>query len=372
MSIKIRQRLALFATLLAVVVITLGAYTRLKDAGLGCPDWPGCYGFLYVPHSAQDQQLAALRFPDSPIETHKGWPEMIHRYFASLLGLFILIQAASAFLVRRQQQKTPSDFSNLHASNLPSYWRLSLFLLLLVILQGLFGMWTVTLKLWPQVVSAHLLGGFTTLSLLFLLTLRLYASDKAPLKTPASMPMPPGFFYWTLLGLILVIVQIFLGAWTASNYAALACPDIPYCQNQWLPTMDFANGFNFLQSVGPNYLGGTLDNDARVAIHMTHRLGAILLTVYLSGLLFTLYRAASRTDGMKPLRMAIWWVLAALVLQIMLGISNVLWLFPLPIAVAHNAGGALLLVSVVYLNYRVYLLQNAGKSLNVSHEKGVL
>lgn len=151
-------RLALFATLLTVVVVLLGAYTRLTHAGLGCPDWPGCYGFLGVPMSEHKQAIAEARFPDAPVEVAKGWYEMIHRYFAGSLGLVILVIAVQA--VRRRAEPTQP-------------LKLPLAILALVILQGAFGMWTVTLQLWPQVVTAHLLGGFATLSLLTLLTLRL-------------------------------------------------------------------------------------------------------------------------------------------------------------------------------------------------------
>ncbi|GLH40853.1 COX15/CtaA family protein [Pseudomonas moraviensis] len=314
-------RLALFATLLALVVVLLGAYTRLTHAGLGCPDWPGCYGFISVPKSEAQLAHAELHFPDAPVEAHKGWNEMIHRYFAGTLGLLISVLAGRAWVNRRDPGQPV---------------KLPLFLLAVVIAQAAFGMWTVTLKLWPQVVTGHLLGGFATLSLLFLLTLRL--SGVLP-----ALTVPKRLQYWATAGLLLVIGQIALGGWVSSNYAAVACIDFPTCHGQWLPPADFANGFHLTQHIGPNYLGGQLDSDARTAIHLTHRIGALLVTVVLLGLAWQL-----KVVGMTRLAGL---VLIALAAQITLGISNVLFHLPLPVAVAHNAGGAALLLTLVLVNY---------------------
>jgi cytochrome c oxidase assembly protein subunit 15 len=214
--------------------------------------------------------------------------------------------------------------------------KLPLFLLAVVIAQAAFGMWTVTLKLWPQVVTGHLLGGFATLSLLFLLTLRL--SGVLP-----ALTVPKRLQYWATAGLLLVIGQIALGGWVSSNYAAVACIDFPTCHGQWLPPADFANGFHLTQHIGPNYLGGQLDSDARTAIHLTHRIGALLVTVVLLGLAWQL-----KVVGMTRLAGLL---LIALAAQITLGISNVLFHLPLPVAVAHNAGGAALLLTLVLVNY---------------------
>ncbi|MBS7662791.1 COX15/CtaA family protein [Pseudomonas lalucatii] len=319
-------RLALFATLLALLVVMLGAYTRLSHAGLGCPDWPGCYGFLGVPMSERSQALAAARFPEAPLEVAKGWYEMVHRYFAGGLGLVILALAVQA-LGRRGTPGQPC--------------KLPLLLLGLVLVQAAFGMWTVTLKLWPQVVTAHLLGGFATLSLLFLLTLRL-SGAVAPLSAaPAPLRGLAAF------ALLLVIGQVALGGWVSSNYAAVACVDLPTCHGQWWPAMDFANGFHLTQHIGPNYLGGQLDSDARTAIHMSHRLGAVLVGL-------TLLLLAWRLRAAGAARLAALLVLA-LGLQLTLGISNVLLHLPLAVAVAHNAGGAGLLLCLVLINYRLHL-----------------
>lgn len=324
-------RLALFATLLTVVVVLLGAYTRLTHAGLGCPDWPGCYGFLGVPMSEHKQAIAEARFPEAPVEVAKGWYEMIHRYFAGALGLVIL--AIAALSVRRRAESTQP-------------LKLPLAILALVILQGAFGMWTVTLQLWPQVVTAHLLGGFATLSLLTLLTLRL-SGRFAPLQLPGRLR--------TLAAacLLLVIGQITLGGWVSSNYAAVACVDLPTCHGEWWPAMDFGKGFHLTQHIGPNYLGGQLDSDARTAIHMSHRIGALLVTLALLALAWQLRTAKlPRLAGL---------LLLALALQVGLGISNVIFHLPLLVAVAHNAGGAALLLVMVLINYRLRAVSAAAR-----------
>lgn len=315
--------LAAVATVLALVVVLLGAYTRLTHAGLGCPDWPGCYGFIGVPQTDAQLAHAERHFPEAPVEAQKGWNEMVHRYFAGTLGLAILGLAVHA-LVRRGRDGQPL--------------RLPLVLLGVVITQAAFGMWTVTLKLWPQVVTAHLLGGFTTLALLFLLSLRL--SGALP-----ALGLPAGLRRLAAAALALVIGQIALGGWVSSNYAAVACVDLPTCHGQWWPAMDFANGFHLTQHIGPNYLGGQLDSDARTAIHMTHRLGALVVTLTLLALAWRL-----RGEGLGRLAGLLLTVLA---LQVGLGISNVLFHLPLPVAVAHNGGGALLLLTLVLVNYRV-------------------
>lgn len=330
-------RWSLLATLLAVVVIMLGAWTRLVDAGLGCPDWPGCYGFLTVPHDESRMAIANARFPDTPVDVAKGWPEMIHRYAAGTLGLVVFGLAAYGFRHRRE--------------GVPH--RLPLFIAAFILLQGAFGMWTVTLKLWPQVVALHLLGGFTTLSLLALLTLRLRGKqppDDAVARDNRVWDLGR-FRPWLYGGLALVIMQIALGAWTAANYAAVACTDLPTCQGEWWPTdMDFQHGFDVTQHVGPNYLGGQLTADGRVAIHVTHRLGAMIVLAYFTVFLALLWRRAKRT----PLARHGLLVAVVLAAQIALGLANVIFHIPLSVAVAHNAMGAGLLLSVINLLWRFH------------------
>lgn len=330
-STKPSHRLAMFATFFALCVVVLGAFTRLSDAGLGCPDWPGCYGFAIWPTTSEQIAQADALFPHAPFEHEKAWPEVVHRYFAGTLGLIIIGLTAIAWRYRRVPGQP---------------FKLPLFLLALVIAQGLFGMWTVTLRLWPQVVTTHLLGGFATFSLLWLLKLRLENRTWTPPADPRQ---------WHKLkplaktGLVLVICQIALGGWTSSNYAALACPDLPTCQGQWLPAMDFAHGFNVFQEIGPNYLGGQMEGAGRVAIHVTHRVGALVVMAWLALLLTQLYKHA----GGPQMRLQAHVILALLVIQVMLGVSNILGSLPLWVAVAHNAGGALLLASLVNLNYRL-------------------
>ncbi len=320
-------KLALAGVILAVGVIVLGAFTRLVDAGLGCPDWPGCYGHVLWPTDAEEIAAANAAYPDAPVELDKTWPEMVHRYLATGLGVLSIGIVAMAWRHRGEGQP----------------FKLPLFLLGFVILQGMFGMWTVTLKLWPQVVTAHLLGGFTTISLLWILTLRLNNSH-----WELDDGLRSRFKPLALAALLVVIAQITLGGWTTSNYAAVACPDLPTCQAQWVPPMDFASGFNIFQSVGPNYLGGIMTNEARVAIHMSHRIGAIITLLAVGWVCLQLWRS-----GSELLRTSARWVGGVLLLQFCLGLGNILFKFPLYMTVSHNAVGALLLLTLVTLNYRL-------------------
>jgi cytochrome c oxidase assembly protein subunit 15 len=340
-SRAIAKKLAFWATLaclLAVVVIMLGAWTRLVHAGLGCPDWPGCYGFLTVPQDETRIAIANARFPETPVDVSKGWPEMIHRYAAGTLGLLVFGLAIASVRKRR--------------AGLPV--KLPLFIAGFIVLQAAFGMWTVTLKLWPQVVALHLLGGFTTLSLLLLLTLRLRRrARESEAPRPAMAASLARLRPWLYGGLLLVIAQIALGAWTAANYAAVACTDLPTCQGQWWPEgMDFQHGFDITQHVGPNYLGGQLTSDGRVAIHVSHRLGAVLVLGYLAILLGLLWRQRAQSGLDKAIAL----VGGALVLQFCLGLTNVWLHIPLIVAVAHNAMGAGLLLSMVHLIWRHHQL----------------
>ncbi|WP_049722983.1 COX15/CtaA family protein [Gilvimarinus polysaccharolyticus] len=326
-------RLALMATALACVVVVLGAFTRLSDAGLGCPDWPGCYGHMTWPTTSEHVAAAEALFPETPVEHDKTWPEMVHRHFAGSLGLLIL---ALTILTWWRASKTGERLPRGHTVGL----------LVLVIIQAAFGMWTVTLKLWPQVVTAHLLGGFATVSLLWLLVQRL--SGQCWQLSPAGLARVQNLRPLVVMVLLLVIVQIALGGWTSSNYAALACTDFPTCHGQWWPAMDVARGFNLAQGIGPNYLGGLLEGEARTAIHMAHRLGALVVSISVILLALRLLRLDERT---KPLA---WTLLGVLLLQVSLGVTNVAAQLPLSVAVAHNACGALLLLVLVTLTHRVY------------------
>ncbi|MHA7878717.1 MAG: COX15/CtaA family protein [Saccharospirillum sp.] len=321
-------RLALFATLFAISVVVLGAFTRLVDAGLGCPDWPLCYGHVWAPQTAEQIAAANDAWPEIPVDLDKTWPEMVHRYLATGLGFLILVLAGINWKHRHKPEQPV---------------KLAFFLLGLVILQGAFGAWTVTMKLWPKVVTLHLLGGFATFTLLWLLTLRLSGQRSTTMFSLNKASLPTGLATATLF---VVIMQIALGGWTTSNYAALACPDFPKCQTQWWPEMDFKAGFNMIKSIGPNYLGGDLDIPSRTAIHMTHRLGAIVAMIFCLWLALRLY--VERFSGMA-LALA-----AATLIQVGLGISNILFSVPLTVAVLHNLGGAILLAVVATINYLLY------------------
>jgi cytochrome c oxidase assembly protein subunit 15 len=316
------RNLARLGVALTLVVVTLGAWVRLTDAGLGCPDWPGCYGRLIVSEAIADDPEAAALTAARPLHTGKAWREMIHRYAATTLGFVCLLIAAIA-VIRRKEPGQPVV--------------LPLVLLALVILQGLLGMWTVTLRLLPIIVVLHLLGGLTVAACLFWLA----RGRPRPIASDQGL---------RLLGLVAgaaLVLQIFLGGWTSSNYAALACPDLPTCQTQWWPAIaDFGEGFNLIHEVGPDYEGGVLDHPPRVAIHFAHRLGALLATALLLAF-------AIRLFGRPEARVAAATLLAALLVQIGLGVSIVLFGVPLSVAVAHNGVAAILLLTVVNANQRI-------------------
>jgi cytochrome c oxidase assembly protein subunit 15 len=316
-------RLARFGTVLALAVVMLGAWVRLHDAGLGCPDWPGCYGRLVVPDQSTSAQELGPQAAARPLEAAKAWREMIHRYLA---GTLVLVTVALAGIAWRNRKEPAQP------------WRRPFALVALIVFQALLGMWTVTLLLKPLIVVAHLFGGLATLALLA--SLGRWRSTRVPDPTPALR----------LLGLVAaaaLVVQIFLGGWTSSNYAALACPDFPRCQTQWVPALaDYEDGFVLWRGLGQSYEGGVLDHPARVAIHFTHRVGAIV--AFLAAVLLgwqLARRAETRADGLAVLVLAL--------LQVSLGVSIVAFGGPLAVAVAHNGGAALLLLAVINANQRI-------------------
>ncbi|HJL96351.1 MAG TPA: COX15/CtaA family protein [SAR86 cluster bacterium] len=320
------KTLSFLSGILGVIVVGLGAWTRLADAGLGCPDWPGCYGFVTIPMNPEDIEIANAKFPETPYELAKAIPEVVHRYFAATLGLFIVCIYVLTLRLK--------DLS-------PNIRKLTLFLLAWVILQGTFGYLTVSLKLLPQIVTIHLMAGFLTTALVWLL----YFKSKDLLSS--------GKEGWNLssqtlrllsLGLILVTIQIFLGAWTSTNYASYSCIDFPLCQGQLLPEANFREGFNFFQSIGPNYLGGVLDHESRLAIHLSHRIGALVVCLYLT---FLSYHFLSQ----KKTEFATY-LLGILALQVLLGISNIVFALPLLVAVGHNLGGLLLITYLGVLRFK--------------------
>ncbi|MGD9943918.1 MAG: heme A synthase [Burkholderiaceae bacterium] len=323
------RRLIAFTVLLTFALIMVGAYVRLTDAGLGCPDWPGCYGKL-SPFHAKDaiaQAVAEQGGEHGPVSMGKAWREMGHRYVAKLLGLLIIAIAVIAWRRRHLLKQSPV---------------LPIALVGVVILQGLFGMWTVTLLLKPAIVTGHLIGGLLTLALLVWLWLRQQPQPRYVDAEPAAALRGAA-----LLGLVLLSAQIILGGWTSTNYAALACTDLPTCQGRWWPEMDFANAFHVLRELGKTGDGEILSMQALTAIHFMHRVGAVVVALYLGWLGWRV----SRAPGLRPLGLTL---LAALLVQLVLGVSNVIYSLPLPVAVAHNGGAALLLGLLVVLNFRAY------------------
>jgi len=328
---KLYGRLLLVSALLAFCVVVLGAFVRLSDAGLSCPDWPGCYGHLSVPHSESAMQQAREAFPDKPVDHPKAWKEMVHRYLAGTLGLLILAIAVTAW--RNRERISPV---------LPTV------LLGLVTFQALLGMWTVTLLLKPAIVSAHLLGGMSTLALLAWMAHR-QLGRRASIYGASLRGLQP----WAGLGLLVLGLQIFLGGWTSSNYAALACGGFPTCNGAWLPDMDFGNAFHVLRELGQSADGSALSPEALQAIHWSHRVGALITFLYIGWLSILV----ARTPGLRGLGLLIGVLLC---LQVVIGIGNVAHRLPLSLAVAHNAGAALLLISLAVLNSKTASILRGG------------
>lgn len=322
MNLTLFRRLCLVATLVALCVVVMGAWVRLSHAGLGCPDWPGCYGHLTVGEAVENAQHANAAFPERPLEPEKALKEMIHRYFASGLGLLIIAIAVVAWFNRRDPAQP---------------MRLPGTLVALVVFQGLLGMWTVTLLVKPLIVTAHLVGGLATLSLLWWLALRVDRTTRPPGER--------GLRRLALVGLAVLAVQILLGGWVSTNYSALACPDFPTCQRSFWPDMDFKDAFILWRGLGIDYEGGVLDHPARVAIHFVHRIGAVITALVLG---FLAWRAI-RGGQSRAVRMAGIALAVLLALQWTVGPVMVLKALPLELATLHNGVAALLLLSVVAL-----------------------
>ena len=317
--------LVLAATLLALCVVSLGAYVRLTDAGLGCPDWPGCYGTLTVPQSEAAILQAQTTFPDSAVEVGKAWREMAHRYLAGTLGLLVLAIFVLGWKARNEIKSSPYTSS---------------FLLLLIGFQAMLGMWTVTMLLKPAIVSGHLLGGMSTLAVLSWLAHRHWGYYSDSIITCQRLRLAIRF------ALVLLFMQIFLGGWTSTNYAALACTDFPTCHGAWLPDMDFSDAFHMVRELGLSKDGSALSLASLTAIQWTHRVGALVSFIYLGALGLT---------TLKYWQLKRWSVLllVALITQIALGISNLVLHLPLVLAVAHNFTAALLVIIVVVLNSKI-------------------
>lgn len=311
--------LAIFTLLFSFVVVQLGAYTRLVDGGLGCPDWPGCYGQISVPVTPENVALAQELFPDAaPVEPLKAWSEMIHRYVAGTLVLCIMTLIFWGWRFRHE---------------IRYYLPLSLIFVATIAMQATLGMWTVTWQLHPLIVMLHLVGGMTLASLLWILVRSGHSSGHKPRWLTIT----------SIIALILVVLQIILGGWTSANYASLICTDFPTCLGSYWPSMDLGKAFTWIGDIHHNYQGGVLNTQARVAIQMMHRLGALIVSSYL--VVFTL--AILIRQECRPYRRYAITLLTLLVIQLALGIMNVVYLLPLPIAMAHN--GVALLIALTTL-----------------------
>lgn len=362
-------RIAAFATAFAFGVIVFGAFVRLSNAGLSCPDWPTCYGSATWPGHAQAIAAANAAFPDRPYETHLAWREQVHRMIAGTLGVLVLALALIAVWPRRtlllalfgaaaaaaigvylyiQHVHAASAVLSLVAIAVPLFvasrldstppWRIAVVAFAVVIFQAMLGMWTVTLLLKPVVVMGHLLGGMLTFGLLGYVALRL-ADNSTP--SPDQLAMKS-----VVAGaLVLLAAQIALGGWTSANYAALACGvDFPTCAGSWWPPTDFHEGFVLWRGIGVNYEGGVLDGAARAAIQIVHRIGAVVVFGYVLATAWIAWRRGLRVLG----------ALAGVLVcsQVVLGIGNVKLMLPLPVATAHNGVAALLLLTLIALLVR--------------------
>ena len=359
--------LAAFAALFAFGLVMFGAFVRLSNAGLSCPDWPTCYGQVTWPQHAQAVAHADASFPDRPYEAHKAWREQVHRFLAGTLGVMVLVLALLASWRRRRALAAVvagAVFAAvgvgmyMHGEHLwssalaacaialplfasldlrrPGAWKVSVFALAVIIFQAMLGMWTVTLLLKPVVVTSHLLGGMATFGLLAWAALR-FAGVGAADNGLASLRK------LVVIGVVLLACQIALGGWTSANYAALACGygpgSFPECLGRWMPATDFKQGFILWRGIGVNYEGGVLDLPARSAIQLAHRLGALVVFCYLAWLSFKASRRGLRRFGIA--------IALTLVCQVLLGISNVHFGLPLSVATAHNGMAALLLFALL-------------------------
>lgn len=310
-------------------LIMFGAFTRLTDSGLGCPDWPGCYGHANPIQAHADISAAETAMPTGPVTVMKAWIEMIHRYLAMSIGVLIVATMVIAWRRWLKSGRREMKFSPLFPTLLFAF----------VCVQGVFGAWTVTMKLQPIIVTIHLLLGMTLLALLTWFGARLSDHPTVP-RSVVALRIPAA------LALMMLIIQIALGGWVSTNYAALACTDFPLCHSELFPQMDFTNGFTLWRDLGKTAHGEYLPFPALTAIHWTHRAFAFFVVVLVAWV-------ALRAFKIDALRKTARWLLIMIVLQFAIGISTVFLKLPLALAVAHNGGAALLVLLLVMLNYKV-------------------
>ena len=373
-------RLAAFAMVFAFVVIVFGAFVRLSNAGLSCPDWPTCYGKASWPGHEQEIATANAAFPERAYEGQKAWREQGHRMIAGALGVLVLaialvavwsrprlrwligssaVAAAigvaaymkQAYLVSSLLSAVALALPFIAAARLdrPPAWRVATISLAVVIFQAMLGLWTVTWLLKPFVVMGHLLGGLLLFSLLGYIAFSLMLAQRGNALPVQAMRLKP----MLIAGIGLLAIQIALGGWTSANYAALACGmDFPRCLGQWWPDTDFSEAFVLWRGIGVNYEGGILDGAARSAIQMTHRIGAAIVLLHVGALAVLAWKR-----GLPKLGVTIG---ALLIVQIALGISNVVYGLPLAVATAHTAVAALLLMSLIAMLARLQATSTAG------------
>lgn len=327
-----RYRKLVFLTwFLTLDLIMFGAFVRLTDSGLGCPDWPGCYGQFSPVGAATHIQQAFEAMPHGPVSFSKAWIEMVHRYVGALLGMLIIAISWMAWRHRKALGHSPA---------------LAIATLAAVCLQGAFGAWTVTMKLMPLIVTAHLLGGMILLTMMTWLAAR--EKRHAPVVASEIRWRP-----WAVGGLLLLFAQVALGGWVSTNYAALACMDFPTCHGSWLPPMDLANGFSLLRALGELPSGEVISQDALTGIHWVHRNFAAIVFVWLGTLAWCLRRSPALGG---PSRL----ILALLVAQLFTGLTTIFFEWPLLIAVLHNGGAAGLVLACTTLCARLYDVSKQG------------
>ena len=303
------------------VLVILGAYVRLSDAGLGCPDWPGCYGNLTPHHSTEAIRAAESAVPGGPVTMAKAWKEMAHRYLAMVVGALIAAIMFAAWRNRVRFAQSPLLATAIGGA---------------VIFQAALGAWTVTMLLKPAIVTSHLLGGVAILSLLILQ----FATQPGAGKLGERIIVPAGLKVFALVATVVLFMQIVLGGWTSTNYAALACIDLPTCNGKWVPEMDFANAFHVIRPLGVGPDGELLTVDALRAIHWMHRLGAIVVVAVVGLFAWRLIRTESAKRVGKMLGVM-------LTLQVLLGLSNIWFSLPIWVSVAHNGLAAQLMALMV-------------------------
>jgi cytochrome c oxidase assembly protein subunit 15 len=313
------SKLSFVGALFTLIVISLGAWVRLTDAGLGCPDWPGCYGLLTTPDTVDELAKAREYYPNADIDVGKAWREMLHRYMAGLLGLYVFFITYISIKYSKRSYTLPVLIS------------------ILIIIQAIMGMLTVTMLVKPTIVTTHLFFGMLTATLLFINSLKYSNISMSSEKIPA-IALIIITITWVFL-----IIQILLGGWTSTNYASLACTDFPKCLDQWYPKeMIFNEAFNVINLPDVNYEGGILAYGAKVAIHYSHRITALILTFVFISALYVVFKLNKHSLLKKLMSISI----IFFILQVILGISNVVYSLPLNIAVWHTMNAAILMALI--------------------------